>query len=186
MSVFYFTTSSGDVYELSSTSRIQVREPAVVTRSPVESGKSIVDNYYLDNRVITFDGIITDVKVTTQDQSRTRPVDQWIQEIRQLRLNKERVTVHVHSLELIPNCVITGFDIDKDRTQGLTGWSCTLSFQEVEISERARLVDIPEAQQQVKDVTDPKAKGSSSSTKEVPDELATTIGVRLGTAIIGG
>lgn len=175
MSKFYFTTPDDREFELSSTTRVSVKKSAIITKSPVESGKSIIDNYYLDNTIITFSGVITNVTVFGQDEKRVREVSSWIDDIEVIRRAKDLLTVHYDDLQVVPNCVITQFDIDKTKEQGNSGWSCTLVFQEIDISERARLVAIPEAKQEVKDATDPKSKTSSNDKKEVPEQLATTI-----------
>jgi hypothetical protein len=175
MSKFYFTTPDDREYELSSTSSIKVSEAAVITKSPVESGKSIVDNYYLDNKIITFSGVITNVSVSSQPANRKRDVGRWIDEIRILRLQKALLVVHYDSFQIVRNCVITMFDITKTKEEGASGWRCDMTFQEVEISERARLVSVPEAKVEVKNETDPLNEASSSNKVQVGDELSTTV-----------
>lgn len=179
MAVFYWTETNPDtedgseikIFELDSTSRIRISAPARVTSSPVEDGSSIVDNYYLDNKTATFSGVITNISVNRVGATNL-PTDQWISDIRALRESKRLVTVFADT-EVIPNCLITRFDLDKSKDQGLTGWLCSLEFKEVDISERARIVEIKKPKEPVKDDVAPLSKGSSSSTKEV--ELSTTI-----------
>ena len=186
MAVFYFTETKSNsinlyeevkVYELSCTTNISISSPAVVTKSPVEDGTSIIDNYYVDNRTATFSGIITDIRVSGFDVQNT-PVYQWIGEIKSLRNSKKLITLFADT-EVIPNCVITTFDLDKNVEQGLSGWRCNLSFQEVDISERAKLVEIKEPKPEVKDDVTNKVNGSSTSTKQVDNAIATTIGLDL-------
>lgn len=180
MSNFYFTTPDDREYELSSTTEVSVKEAAVVTKSPVESGKSLVDNYYLDNKIISFSGLITDVKVMGQDVRRSIFVDRWIDEIRGIRQRKDLLIVHYDLGQIVRNCVITQFDITKTKEQGNSGWLCNLVFQEVDISERARIVEIPEAKKEVKDETDSKAKTSSNNKEQVPEQLAESLAVKVG------
>ena len=184
MAVFYFTETKPDsinlyapikVYELSCTTDITISSPAVVTKSPVEDGTSIVDNYYIDNKTATFAGVVTDIRVSGFDVQNT-PVYQWIAEIKALRSSKKLITLFADT-EVIPNCVITSFDLSKTVEQGLSGWLCNLSFQEVDISERAKLVAIPTPKPEVKDDVNKKVNGSSTSTKEVDKEVATTFGL---------
>ena len=193
MAVFYFIQkkpTSTDVFEavkeyaLSSTTNISVKSPAVVTKSPVEDGTSMVDNYFLDNRTATFSGIITDIRVNGVGT----PVLEWIGAIKDLRRSKKLLTLFADT-EIIPNCLITTFDLDKTVEQGLSGWKCNLSFQEVDISERARLVVIKEPKPEVKDDAVIKSSGSSSSTKKVGDEIATSTGLDLvnsGVSLVTG
>ena len=181
MAVFYFTETKQDnisiyepikVYELSCTTGISISSPAVVTKSPVEDGSSMIDHFYLDNKTATFTGIITDIRVSGFDVQNT-PVYQWIGEIKSLRSSKKLVTLFADT-EVIPNCLITAFDLDKTVEDGLSGWKCNLSFQEVDISERAKLVEIKEPKPEVKDDVGEESKGSSNSVKKVGDELETS------------
>lgn len=186
MAVFYFTETKPDslnlyeavkVYELSCTTSISINSPAVVTKSPVEDGTSIVDNYFVDNRTATFSGIITDIRVSGFDVQNT-PVYQWIGEIKSLRRSKKLLTLFADT-EVIPNCVITTFDLDKTVEQGLSGWRCNLSFQEVDISERAKLVEIKEPKPEVKDDVTSPVNGSSSSTKKVQQALSESLYLKI-------
>lgn len=220
MSVFYFTaprrvsntnnllssntnntSNTTRIYELSCTTNISIRSPAKVTSSPVEDGSSIVDNYYLDNKVGTFTGIITNIRLfsgiipeiknlfgigagNTLDQGTVLEPDQWIRAITNLRNEKVLLTLHADT-ESIPNCLITEFDLDKTKDEGLSGWKCNMTFQEVDISERARIVEIPEPKQEVKDEVAPKSNVSSSSSKDAEEELTRTIS-NFGTFTGGG
>ena len=55
-----------------------------------------------------------------------------------------------------------------------------MTFEEVDISERVRLVEVKEPRVEVKDKTESKANGSSSSTKQV---LSTSLDVSLADVV---
>jgi hypothetical protein len=178
MPVFYFSdplevgdNKSPVVYELSCTTEVTISSPAKVTSSAVEDGGSIVDNYYLDNRVVTFDGLITNIRVSGQLSNPS--TEQWIKQIRELRKTKHFLTVTADS-EVVPNCLITEFNLSKTNEHGLSAWAAKISFKEVDISTRARLVEVKDAKKAVKDVVEAKTKGGGSPTKEV---LTTTVGL---------
>lgn len=173
MSVFYFTDQEGNFYELSSTTDITVSEPARATTSPVESGKSITDNFVIEPRVVTFTGVITNIKVIGQDESRRKDVDQWIEDIRQLRVSKQLLNVHVDSLNIIPNCLMVSFDITKNKSHGLSGWGCSFRMQEILISDRARIVEIPKPKESVSDDLAGKKNSGNQTTKVVEGEELT-------------
>tara|TARA_R110000851_G_scaffold119532_1_gene247377 strand:+ start:263 stop:874 length:612 start_codon:yes stop_codon:yes gene_type:complete len=194
MAKFYFKEAKADssssngvkIYELSCTTDINIKHPAVATKHAVEDGTSIVDNYYLDNRTATFSGIITDIRVNSADAQNT-PVFQWIGEISALRKSKVLLTL-VADTEVIPNCIITEFDLSKTKEEGASGWKCNLSFQEIDISERAKLITIKEPKPEVKDEVTDKSSGSGTSTEQVPTGIATTVGldaINGGSAYIG-
>lgn len=178
MSVFYFTDPkklTGDgtplVYELSCTTDISISSPASVTSSPVEDGSSITDNFYLSNRTASFSGIITNIRVAGMEATE---VGVWLQSIKALRESKVLLTV-VADTEVLQNCIITNLNISKTKEQGLSGWKANLSFQEVTISERARLVEIKEPKPAEKDQVEGKKSSSSSSVKQVGSEVAGTV-----------
>lgn len=183
MAKFYFKEAKSDssssnsikIYELSCTTDISIKHPAVTTKHAVEDATSIVDNYYLDNRTATFSGIITDIRVNSSDAQNT-PVFQWIGEISALRKRKVLLTL-VADTEVISNCVITEFDLAKNKDQGSSGWKCNLSFQEVDVVERAKLISIKEPKPEVKNEVTDKSSGSGTSTEQPPVGLATTIGL---------
>ncbi len=179
MSVFYFTETKPNednlfeatkVYELSCTTSISIRSSARVTSSPVEDGTSIVDNYYLENRDAEFNGLITNIRVSGIDHI---PVAQWISELNELRASKKLLTL-VADTEVIPNCVITSFSLDKNKDQGLSGWRCNLAFKEVTISERARLVEVKKPKPAEKDKVGGKSKNGNTTSEQVDNSLATT------------
>lgn len=164
MSLFYFTDKGGNYYELSSTTRIHVSEMARATTNPVESGKAITDNYIIEPRTITFSGIITNIRVIGQQEDRAKPVDQWINDIRQLRIKKELIDVYIDTLDIIKGCLITSFDIDKSKEQGSSGWNCSFVMQEILVSDRARIVDIAEPKPEVKDDVQGKSNSGNQTT----------------------
>ena len=174
MSVFYFTDKQGNYYELSATTRVSVTEPSRATTNPVESGKAITDNYVIEPRVINFTGVITNLLVIGQDATRVKSVDQWLNDIRQIRLNKEFVTAYVEDLNIIPNCLITSFDIDKDKTHGLSGWGCSFTMQETLVSDRARIVEFPTSKEGYSDDVSGKRNSGNQTTKGVDQPLAET------------
>jgi hypothetical protein len=61
----------------------------------------------------------------------------------------------------------------------LSGWRCNLSFQEVDVSERAKLVEIKEPKPEVKDDVTDQVNGSSSSTKKVQQALSESLYLKI-------
>lgn len=184
MSEFYFYNpkEKGEpvVYQLSCTTDITITSPAVATKSPVEDGSSLVDNYFIDNKTASYSGLITQIKVIGQEERTDTAI--WINSIHTLRASKKLLTLVAHT-EILQNCLITQFTLSKNKEQGLTGWKCEIEFQEVDISERAKLVEIKEPKVEVKDEVANKSKSSSSPTKDVA--LETSFGVDIKDAVGG-
>ena len=132
---FYIVRQDNDeAYELSSTENCSISEPAQVTNRRVESGKSLADNYYIDNRTVTFNGVITSIR----NSSTVVDVKQWVDEIRELRRKDVPVLIDVYAKEeLIPNCLIQNITLDVDNKIGNSGWSVYMVMKEVSVSERS-------------------------------------------------
>jgi hypothetical protein len=177
MSVFYFYDPKSDgsqIFSLAATTNISISSPASVTSSKVEDGSSIADNYFKDNKVVSFSGVITSVGVSSQDQDLS-PED-WLALVEKVRDTKVRLTVVAHT-EVVTNTLITGLEINKTVTEGLSGWLCDITFKQISISNRSRIAVIKEPKPEVKDKVEVKSKSSSSATKEVPLGTSAAIGL---------
>lgn len=163
---FYFIRKDNeDSYELSSTTNVRVSQPAIASKKPTEAGKSLTDNYYLDNKTVTFNGVITNIN----NSSSVEDTQQWLYEIESLRAEVPPVLLDVYADNVfVSNCLIVTLDIDKSKQQGLGGWMVNIVLQEVDFTERAKLIEIPEPLESQEDNVDPKKKKSSNTTKEVP------------------
>lgn len=162
---FYIVRQDTDeAYELSSTENCSISEPAQITNRRVESGKSLSDNYYIDNRTVTFNGVITSIR----NSSTVVDVKQWVDEVRELRRKDVPVLIDVYAKEeLVPNCLIQNITLDADNIVGNSGWLVYMVMKEVSVSERAKLVEIPEPKEDKKDSVEGKTSTSSNPTEEV-------------------
>lgn len=106
------------------------------TQSPVESGKTITDNYRVLPRTASFSGIIADTKVKKNDPISV--VDYTIAVETAMAL-KEPFTFYCDDLLMpnIINCLITSFSISRDQSIGI-GVAVDISIQEVLIVDRAK------------------------------------------------
>lgn len=174
---FYFIVQSEDSqgfdgaeYELSSTSQISVSSPARVTSSRVESGKSLTDNYFKENKTVSFNGVISNIK--KRDRVAT---GEWLAEIEAIRNLDPPPRVTVISADYaVKNCIIEQFDFDKTAVEGLSAWKVSFTFKEVEYIKRANRVEIKEPSPATKDTVSSKSKGGNEAT--VDKHLTTTTG----------
>lgn len=172
---FYFIRQdNGEAYEMNSTTDVNISKDMIVTRRAVESGKSISDNSYLENAVVTFSGLITNIR----NASTLINTDQFINEINDLRSQDPRVLVDVYADgQFVLNCLITNFSMNKTVNEGKGAWKTEFTLKEVEFAERAALVFIPEASQSTKNRVDKMSSKSSNTVKELP-EVTPTFGLR--------
>lgn len=177
-SKFYFIRQdTSEAFELSATTDITITSELIATERNVETGKEITDNSYLKNQVVTFSGIITNVRNTTN----LLDVDTFLDQLQSLRKSSPRVLVDVFAdNRVVTNCLITSLSTSKSPVIGLGAWQVNLTMKEVTFSERARLVEIPEAKIEQKDLVDPTSQRSQNTTKEVPIATTSTISVYRG------
>ncbi len=183
MATFYFYDPTGDaedVYSLSATTDIKLTCPAQITSSAVEDGSSLADNTFLDPVTATFTGVITSVGKVGAEGTLVPPA--WLDAVRQLRRSKKPLTMVAHT-EILQNCLIGNLDLSKTKAEGLSGWKVNISFKEVRLSERARMVYIKEPKTAVKDKTGDKKASSNTPTKQA---YATSAAVTLadGTGVL--
>ncbi len=180
MATFYFYDPTGDaedVYSLSATTDIKLTYPAKITSSAVEDGSSLADNTFLDPATATFTGVITSVGKVGAEGTLVPPA--WLDAVRQLRRSKKPLTMVAHT-ELLQNCLIGNLELSKTKEEGLSGWKISISFKEIRLSERARLVYIKEPKTAVKDKTGDKKASSNTPTKQA---YATSVAVQTADGI---
>lgn len=168
-SFYFIRTDNLDAYELSATTDISVSKQQTVTSRRVESGKSVADNAYTENTIISFDGIITNIK----NKSNVVNTDQFINEVDQIIEDKILIDV-VSENQVYPKCLINNFELKKSHVEGKGGWKVSLSFKQVEFTNRAKLVEVPEAQPNLKPDVDPTSKTSNNTVQSEDKEVYET------------
>ena len=170
--VFYFIAPAVEdkesaLYRMAATTDIRISRSARATRSRVESGKSLTDNYHLDNWDISFDGVITNVGIYKEGVTSLETSD-WIGQVDSLREETplRPLTVVADNI-VIENCVITNFTASKSKAEGLGGWRVSLSFQDITFVAKASLVLVQNPSDTTKDDTASKTTGNNQATKEV-------------------
>lgn len=135
MAYFYSPINNSQIL-LDSVSNVTYNATGNPTQSPVESGKSIVDNYILQPRTASFSGIIADTKVNKENPL---SVVEYTIAVETLMALKEPFTFYCDDLLMpnIQNCLITNFSLSRDQSIGI-GVSVDISVQEVLIIERAK------------------------------------------------
>lgn len=170
-SVFYFIAPAVEdkesaLYRMAATTDIRISRSARATRSRVESGKSLTDNYHLDNWDISFDGIITNVGIYREGNTSLETSD-WIGQVNSLREETpiRPLTVVADNI-VIENCVITNFSVSKSKAEGLGGWRVTIAFQDITFVSKSSLVLVKTPSPATKDDTEGKDSGSGQTTLE--------------------
>jgi hypothetical protein len=169
---FYITRQDTDeAYELSATTEVSISRPLIATNRRVESGKSLTDNSYLENATVNFTGIITNIKNT----SGSGDTDQFIKEIEGLRSEVPPVLVDVFAEnQSVLNCQITTFDISKTSSEGVGGWRVNFTFKEIQFTNRATVVAVPEPLPALKSDVDTQRTQSNSTLQQGDFEVSRT------------
>lgn len=171
---FYFIRKDTDeAYEMNATTNITITKDAIATERAVESGKAITDNIYLKNAEVSFSGLITSIN----NKSNLTDVNQFLDEIDELRASDSPLVDVYADGRFVPDCVIVSLSINKSASEGLGAWLTEFRLQQITFTERARLVEIPEAAPAQKNTVDPSKTKSGNTVQEV--EVSTTIGAGL-------
>lgn len=161
---FYIKKNDGEVLALTVTTTLSVEDTASVTSHPVESGKNVADNIVVNNKRVSFSGWITDIR----SSSTTHTVKDYIEKIERMQRNRETFTLYYDTrLTQLSNVVLVSFKRDRSTDLG-TAYAVSLDFEQIRISNRATLIEIPEG---ATDSTQPETGGAGSTTKQVPTSL---------------
>ena len=179
-SVFYFIAPAvGDkesaLYRMAATTDIRISRSARATRSRVESGKSLTDNYHLDNWDISFEGVITNVGIYKEGNPSLETSD-WIGQVDSLREETpiRPLTVVADNI-VIENCVITNFTANKSKAEGLGGWRVSLAFQDIQFVSKSSLTVVEAPSEQTKNDTAGKTSGNNQTTKELTTNVTSDV-----------
>lgn len=188
MAVFYINSPTEGIIELTSTTDIKINETSTVSKHPLETGDSIVDNVVVDNITVAFNGVISDIRSifrsnTFDDgvpaQAFENPVEGVINSLRNIKNTKQLFTVHYdRRFASFRNCVLTSLSLDKNAQTGL-GYNINLSFEQVRITGRAD-ISVSRELQQKPDDTQGKTNSGPNNQKKT-DIVGTTslLNVRL-------
>ncbi|WP_139708248.1 phage baseplate protein [Aeromonas allosaccharophila] len=136
MAYFYSSLEPAKQIFLDAVTDVSITATANPTQSPVENGKSLVDNYILQPRTASFTGIISDTKVNKEEGV---GVQDYIDEVNKLIQTKEPFVFFADEALLphLDNVLITSFSLSRDQNIGI-GVRVDISVQEVLIIERAK------------------------------------------------
>lgn len=169
MSQFYIEYKKqglpSEYYALSCTSALDVRYSGRATTNPVESRANISDHYVKDNMSISFDGVITNIKNISLPDNQQRSVEENISKLENLWLTGEPFTVYWREGEQpYKNFVFSSLSLTKQSGSG-TSYRANLQMTQIQISEQAELVTIPDQEKKVSDKHSSKISNGGNTTK---------------------
>lgn len=169
-----------EYYELSITTDVNLSYIGNPTQHPVEDGTTITDQIQNQNVRGSFQGLVTNIKnvrlgpiivsPTQQTQNlilqNQRSVSDNLEGLVRIRDARRPFTVYYDARRPpLTNCVFTNLNFERTTDTG-TSYNVTLGFQQIQLSERARLITQPEAQPPVQDQVEGETNSSSNSTEE--------------------
>lgn len=190
MSQFFIRTQDDTFYELTVTETITFSQSASPTSHPVESGVTISDHINIENKTVDFSGIISDIKntnigiisVKNNSDGLLLTTGQKGVEDNFIGLNKLFESGEYFSLYFddrftpIEFCIFTSLVFDRDKETG-QGYRVQMSFQQIQISERAIEVNEPSFDSSVKNQASKKTNGSNNNTEQV--KISENLGVNV-------
>ena len=135
-----------------STSSVTRSANDILTKNIVETGKEVADNYITAGQVISFAGVITDIKSATGANDKSTA--QFLSDLQRLRLSKKPFDIICGDLadvfnigglgnfNLIRNCFFKNFSVNQNTTHGIgnqrsKSYNVTFTAQETRFGSRA-------------------------------------------------
>jgi len=156
MGIYYIKTSDNRYFELDSTTDMTVSMPGRATDFPLEDGESASDHYINESIVVSFSGIVSDVKsisskglIGDDSTKRLKGTSDYIKGLEAVKKTKQPFTVfYSPNLDPITNCVFESLDITQNATHGTRGAGCSsyeISFtaKQIRIGEQAQMTSMP-------------------------------------------
>lgn len=189
--------TDGEVYELSVTTEARVSARNTISKYKTESRDVITENAVVNNREITYNGIITSIRRTDQGtggdsfnvagavldffdiggDSNFKDPRTFLEGLDQVRKDRSFVTCFLpNNLTPISNCLIEYLEYTKDQSGGLTSWNVNIRLYEARLTQRAVETTIPAPV--ATGNTEPRQDAGNATVEELaPRGLSTTIGV---------
>ena len=143
----FYIVSGTNYFELDSTATVDITSNTSISKHPTLDGTITTDNAVIDQNVISFSGIVSNIKSAqkfwnARDGQDLDTPTEFIQGINNIRNNRQLVSVYVDN-ETFINCVITGFSYQRTVDVG-RGWSVTLTFTQIQKGQAlGRSEDLP-------------------------------------------
>jgi hypothetical protein len=156
MGYFYIQVEK-DIWEMDSTSSVAKTMTGTLSSSRVEDGSVSSDNYVINPVVLSFDGIISDIKSASsqppnQEETSPKLTRQYLAELEDLYRNKTplKAAFNAQSPEL-EDCFFTTFKVSQDSAHGSravgdvvrSSYRVAFTLQQVRFGETARIVAAP-------------------------------------------
>lgn len=183
MGVFYITVQdTGERYELSTTTAINVSEESKISSHKVETREIISTNAVAYNKEISYNGVISNIRRV--DQNTNKDVAEYLEGLSNIRTSKLFVTCNIDDrLNPITDCLIQSLSANKTTRDGLSTWTVAIKLKQVRLSNQASVTRVPVPK--LPDTTEKEKNLGNSSTKEVPEPLTETMMLQ-GTKNLGG
>lgn len=146
MSIYFIETTSGQNYELNSSTLISKTLTGKLTDNPVESGSSLSDNFSQMPDSFSLEGIISDISsgglsTTSQDQL-SRKTGEVIKDLSDIKRNKQTFTFHFgDAIEASLNCMFESLSFAQDSkngsARGVNSFKVKARFKQVNFAEKA-------------------------------------------------
>jgi len=157
LSAYYIRAATNEeetIFSFDSTSEIEITENGRATSFPLANGKQATDHYVNSNTIITFSGLISDIKNRTSRQSSNTHQDtsDFIKYITRLKQSGVPFSVHVgDKLDIYDSCVFESLTVKQDNVNGtitradyiLSSYRLSFTAKKLRFGSRAELTKAP-------------------------------------------
>lgn len=198
MATFYIDSPEYGILELTSTATVKVVDTTTPTKHKLESGEEIADHLVNNNREISFNGLISDIRKitvglsdargsTSTSSSASDPVSQYIDTLYRIRDRKLKFNVIYDSrFPSASNCVVTSITKERNAATG-KGYDITLAIEQLRFGSAANIT-VERDNQANPDTTQEVTNTDGSNTEDAGPSLSLAASgtVGINNLIFGG
>lgn len=170
---FFLQTDNGTgtILEMDATLNVDYRLNATPTRYAVEAGANASDHYQRAQPMVSFSGIVSEVKFFTPDGP-VVTLEDFERALIDLRNGGQFFACSFsQNLEILRNCLFTSLSIRSTPETGPDAREISFNIVQVEQAQQAQNTVLPVPAERFQDIVQVRSRGTGSSTQ--PEEEAT-------------
>ncbi len=125
MSIYYIEfinqNSRREIYSFDSTASITLDDNGSTTKFKLDSGEDVTDHYINNNKMISFQGTITDIKTQERfsDEEQNKTTEEFNNGMFFLKRSGRPFTIYTSkAMGIFNNCVFRSLSLTQDKTRG--------------------------------------------------------------------
>lgn len=169
----FINPDSGSYIRLDAVESFNKTLTSQLTKHPVESGSDYTDHVVVENQVVQFTGIISEIKFRNgllelfsvpETADKTLSPQDFVTEVEEVILSRVPFDLYLdEDLETLENCIITSFDILRNPSIGKS-FKVSISVEQIRVATQAEATTVEAPNEEfAKEGTDTEDKGGQAT-----------------------